>query len=346
MSSSNAQNKGSAATFSLVEALSFHRENEPEGEQRKKLLKTLDLLNEMSSDENSSSDEQHSSHSGVHKQMNKSSAKGEMLFDLQTLRRERPLICKVSIFSSQSFKAPSANCLASGIGHYFGFFPSAAGDSQCEARFRQALEWLCSSIAEGSFKERIYIYAVHLQVLFVASPAKNGEISVYLPKSILSLRKFLVRIVGQDLAGCNCSSADQDNTLESAIEFNCKPSVLLSIAASFGELSHRDGVMQIYASLPFPFATVMPNVVGGVKRFVKIVQLCNNEITGERIVQEQHTFSLGIEGVFFGNAVIEYLCALSGQDFVVEMQCFSWSCCGEGKRRMICRDGCFYLDQF
>lgn len=91
-------------------------------------------------------------------------------------------------------------------------------------------------------------------------------------------------------AGCNCSSADQDNTLESALEFTCKPNVLLSIVASFGELSHRDGV-------PFPFATMMPNVVYGVKRFEKIVQLCNNESTGERIVQEQHTFSLGIKGV-------------------------------------------------
>jgi len=122
----------------------------------------------------------------------------------------------------------------------------------------------------------------------------------------LSLRKFLVRIVGQDLVECNCSSADRDNTVESAKEFNCRPIVLLSIVASFGELSHRDSVMQIYAPLPFPFATVIPNDFGGfVKRFVKIVQLCNNESTGQRIVQEEHTFCLGNEGVLFGNAVVE-----------------------------------------
>jgi hypothetical protein len=338
-----AEGKGS---FSLVEALSFHRENEPEGEQRKKLLKTLDLLNELSSDENSSSEPEDELSSRFNKKkVNKSSsAKREMPFDLELLRQERSLICKLNISSSQTFRAPFNNCLASELGHYFGFSPNT--DVQCQARFRQALEWLACGIAEGEFKQKIYIYAVHLQVLFLISPATPGEIKVYLPISILSLRKFLFRILGEDsLPKCDLLSAEKDNTPDSVLEFTCTPSVLLCIMASFRELSHRDAVMQIYAPLAFPYATVIPNVIGPVKRFVKIVQLCSNEGSGERIVQEQHTFSLSIEGVLFGAAVVDYLLAQNMQEFVVEMQFFPWSCSGGANRRVICRNGMFYLEQ-
>ena len=290
----------------LIETLSFGKENESELDRKRALLDTLDFVDRL--EERSDGEEVNSS-------------------SLVTKRSEEFANLDYSIKSRIVVESEEEFCLAIGQSLFSEMFYFFSHSSNSQEQFQAAADWILGKLLSGDLPS-VYFYASQLDVLFYVTES-SGKFQFCIPRSFLSLRKYLARFLDNFTIDEDIS---QDREFSSSLEFVCDRKQATAILTNFSVLSQRDAILDITCCRPFIYATIMPNEIGFPKKTRRILQTWNEETHSAEVV-ESVSYSQCLSGQFFGdNFVARLIDSLPLKTFKMRLETVTWSSFG----RSIC----------
>ena len=319
----------------LIEALSFQGENTTEQDKKRKILNTLEFLQKLEED----SDEE------VQKQpLSKKVTLDQLLYlDLSVkllVKIESNCPFEIQLSSKCNMPLKTVNSSDLLLEWYYSYSPELAFRSvEC---FQKTTNWILEKISSRKMQE-VYFYAVNLGILFFVS-GKGGLIHFYLPKTILSLRKYISKYIKNLVVETDIS---EDNSFASSIQFSCTIDVAKEVLFNLSSLSQKDSVLDILSTSPFIYATIMPNESSYLKKTTKITQKWNETTNSSEIV-EFTSYSQSFTGCFsersFTFQLAKLLIAQGLSNFIISFDNAAWSLHSNSIKLLEYKDSLFDIE--
>lgn len=271
----------------LKEALAFKTDQQDANERSQKIKKTLLFLERLSADSDDSS------------ALPASSPDSFSVESVSDLRPDLSVKKSLTLASERELSPPSAfDSFTNGVLYFYEFQPALGTPED----FLFSLQWLLEAM-KASLVRQIYLFGSSSKQPFLIQ--RHEEFTVTLPRTYLSLRKFLVQQGFAFKAAMEIDGIAIDGELQSQVSFSTTASRIISFfGKDYALHNSHDSIFEIYASSSFPNCCMRSNQVSRVKRIKKVSQSIDSD---GRVNETEFTqFQITITGTLLPEAA-QYL---------------------------------------